>query len=100
INHDELRVEFSLSRAQRDENKMMFDALCSERHEIERSFGAELDWRRLDEKKASIIGYAKSIQAHNKENWPEAVAWMVEHMGRLQRTFAPQVPRLRVLVRG
>lgn len=100
INHDEVRVEFSLSRARREENKAMFDALHAQRGAIERSFGAAMDWRRLDDKKASIIGCTKPIPAHDRENWPEAAAWMVEHIGRLHRTFAPQVPGLRSLVRG
>lgn len=100
INHDELRVEFSMSRARREDNKTMFDALHANRDDIERVFGAAMEWRRLDHKKASIIGYTKSILAHDRENWPEAVAWMIEHVGRLHRTFSPQVPKLRTLVRG
>ena len=100
VNHDELRVEFSLSRARREENKAMFDALLAERDAIERAFGAPMDWRRLEHKKASIIGCAKSIMAHDRENWPEAIEWMVDHIVRLHRAFAPFVPQLRTLIRG
>jgi hypothetical protein len=99
INHDELRVEFSLSRAQRDENKAMFDALCRDKEQIEQAFGDSMDWRRLEDKKASIIGYAKSMSAHDKETWPEGIDWMVEHIGRLHATFSPRVPQLRSLIR-
>lgn len=99
INHDELRVEFSLSRARREENKAMFDALLSERESIEAAFGAPMDWRRLEDKKASIVGYAKTLMAHEQENWPEGVEWMVEYVGRLHRAFGPRVAQLRALVR-
>lgn len=99
INQDEVRVEFSLSRARTEENKAMFDALYQEKGQIEQAFGSALDWRRLDAKKASIIGYAKSLAAHDRETWPEAINWLVEHLGRLHTTFAPRVPQLRSMIR-
>lgn len=98
INKDELRVEFSLSRAMADENKSMFDVLYQDRLQIEAKFGEVLDWRRLDDKKASIIGFATKCAAHDRETWPEAIAWMVEYVRRLQATFAPYVPKLRSLI--
>lgn len=100
INKDELRVEFSLSRASTEDNKTMFDALLKDRDQIEAAFGEPLDWRRLEHKKASIIGFATGMEAHDRENWPEAIAWMVKYVGRLHQTFAPYVSKLRALVRS
>jgi len=100
INKDELRVEFSLSRAAADENKKMFNELYQHRSTIESEFGETLDWRRLDEKKASIIGFATLIAAHDRDRWPEAIAWMVKYTGKLHATFAPYVPKLRALIRS
>lgn len=99
INHDEIRVEFSLSRARKEENKAMFDLLQADRDRIENAFGAPLEWRRLDEKKASIVGYTKSLMAHDRQNWAEGIEWMVAHVGRLHSTFGPRVPQLRAHVR-
>jgi hypothetical protein len=99
INKDELRVEFSLSRASTDENKAMFDDLYRQKDSIEAAFGEPLDWRRLEHKKASIIGFATQFDADDRSSWPEAIAWMVEYVGRLHRTFAPAVPKLRVLIK-
>lgn len=99
VNRDELRVEFALGRAHREENKQMFDTLVADREAIEHDFGASLDWRRLEHKKSSIIGYARSIMAYDKETWPDAVEWMVDNVARLHRTFAPRVPRLRAAIR-
>ena len=100
INKDEIRVEFSLSRATADENKAMFDMLYHNKQKIEEAFGEALDWRRLDHKKASIIGLARSIAGHDKESWAEASEWMVEYVSRLFTVFSPYVPRLRSLVRA
>lgn len=99
VNRDELRVEFALGRAHREENKHMFDTLLAEREAIEHDFGAPLDWRRLEHKKSSIIGYTRSIMAYDKETWPDAVEWMIDHVMRLHRTFAPRVPKLRAAIR-
>lgn len=99
INHDEVRVEFLLGRARKEENKAMFDALFEDRVGVERDFNESLDWRRLDDKKASIIGVTKPIAAHQPETWPEATAWMVEHVRRLHQTFSPRIAALRSRVR-
>ena len=77
----------------------MFDALYQQRAAIESAFGAALDWRRLEEKKASIVGFATQLAAHDRATWPEAIAWMVEHVRRLHSTFSPYVPKLRTLIR-
>lgn len=99
INKDELRVEFSLSRAATEENKRMFDELHRHRDAIEAAFGEPMDWRRLEGKKASIIGFSAQMLAHDRDNWPEAIAWMVRYTNKLHTTFAPYVPKLRVLVK-
>ena len=76
----------------------MFDALYRDKEQIEQAFGAPLDWRRLYEKKSSIIGYAKTMAAHDQENWPEGIEWMVRNTGKLHTTFAPRIPQLRGLI--
>jgi hypothetical protein len=99
VNHDEIRVEFLLARARKEENKVMFDALQREKDQIEQAFGAPMEWRRLEDKKASVIGYTKTLMAHDRETWPEASAWLVAHVARLHAVFAPKIPHLRALTR-
>ena len=52
---DEARVELGLQRSEAAENKWLFDQLSSQKEQIEAAFGASLDWRRMDDKKASRI---------------------------------------------
>ncbi len=99
INRDELRVEFSLSRVRKEENKAMFDLLYRDSTTIEQVFGARMDWRRLEDKKAAIVGYAGAFAAHDRETWPEAIEWLVFHVAKLHAAFAPRIPSLRALVK-
>lgn len=99
INKDELRVEFSLSRNSSEDNKAMFDLLQRDEERIEATFGESLEWRRLNHKKASIIGFATAIAAHDKDSWPVAIEWMVRNVQQLYRTFNPYIPQLRALIK-
>nr|WP_275666847.1 DUF4268 domain-containing protein [Vibrio tubiashii] len=83
----EARVEFSMSRSEVKENKFIFDHLLEQKTEIESAFGAELEWLRLDDKKASRIQFQKDFDGYDRENWPEIIEWMVKHMTTLEGAF-------------
>jgi hypothetical protein len=53
----------------------------------------------MDAKKVSTVEYAKSFDGHNRESWPEMIAWLVEHIQRMEKVFGPQVPSLRSALR-
>ncbi len=96
LNRDEARVEFALSRGSREVNKYLFDVLQAKAPEIEARFGEKLIWDRLNDKKSSIIRSVKAFDGHNRDAWPAVIAWMVDHVRRMEMSFAPEVPRLRV----
>ena len=85
--HSEARVELSFQRAETEENKWLFDQLLARREEIEEQFGDQLEWKRLDDKKASRIQYSKPFDGFNRENWPEMIDWLAEHIVRLEKAF-------------
>lgn len=94
FNQKELRVELWLSRNNGDENKWMFDQLYQRKEAIEQEFGNKLEWLRLDDKKQSRIQYSVKLDAFNKDNWPEAIAWHLEHMTRLENAIQPPLQRV------
>ncbi len=49
------RCEIYIDRSDFDINKAIFDFLYNEKEKIEASFGTELTWERLDDKRASRI---------------------------------------------
>ena len=90
---NEARVELYLQRSQTD-NKWIFDQLEQKRQEIEEQFGAELQWQRLDEKKASRICYSHPYDGFNDENWPTMINWLCEHIVSLEQAFSKPLARL------
>src|SRR5690606_33326379 len=92
---DGVRVEFALSGRTQEENKAMFDYLFARKEEIERTFENPMEWRRLDDKKASIIVFGQAFDGYNRESWPSMIKWLVEHVRRIEKTFKPQIAPLR-----
>ncbi|ELD0469451.1 DUF4268 domain-containing protein [Escherichia coli] len=83
----ELRVELWISRGVTEENKYLFDLLSQSKQDIEHTFGAELEWMRLDEKKSCRIQFSTKANGFNKETWPQAVAWHLEQMTKLEKAL-------------
>ncbi|EII2377471.1 DUF4268 domain-containing protein [Vibrio cholerae] len=83
----ELRVELWISRGVTEENKYLFDLLSQSKQDIEHTFGAELEWMRLDEKKSCRIQFSSKADGFNKETWPQAVAWHLEQMTKLEKAL-------------
>ncbi|MDF5473346.1 MULTISPECIES: DUF4268 domain-containing protein [Vibrio] len=83
----ELRVELWISRGVTEENKYLFDLLSQSKQDIEHTFGAELEWMRLDEKKSCRIQFSTKADGFNKETWPQAVAWHLEQMTKLEKAL-------------
>ncbi|MDO6588061.1 DUF4268 domain-containing protein [Salipiger sp. 1_MG-2023] len=87
----EIRVQFELGRDSSDDNKWLFDQLIENRALYEEKFDKELEWRRLDDKKVSMIACKRSTQSQSKENWPEMIAWLVDHYRKMDETFSEPV---------
>ena len=91
---NEARVELYLQRRQAAENKWIFDQLKREKQKIEDRFHAELQWQRLDDKKASKVCYAHPFDGFSDENWPEMIEWLCRHIVRLEEAFSEPLGRL------
>lgn len=91
---NEVRVEFQLNRSDRDENKWLFDQLASDRERYEQLVDEDLEWRRIDDKKVSMIVCKKPAHGFSKENWPEMIAWLVDHYRNMDAAFSEPVRAL------
>ncbi|MBN7797870.1 DUF4268 domain-containing protein [Parahaliea mediterranea] len=80
----EVRVEFSMQRSEAEVNAFVFEQLLAEKEVIQETFGAELVWLPLPNKKACRIQYSKPVDGYDKANWPEIIQWMIVHMTKLE----------------
>ncbi|MGJ8545238.1 MAG: DUF4268 domain-containing protein [Sulfitobacter sp.] len=93
FSRDEARVELEMRRADVEENKWLYDRLHSEKDAIEAAFGSQLDWRRMDDKKASKIIFAKPFDGYDRENWPQMIAWISTHIRKFEAAFREPLAR-------
>ena len=82
-----VRVEMQVMRANKDENKFIFDQLFALKSTIEAGFGHEMQWDRLDDKKSSCIRYGLAVDGDNRENWQGMIEWLVEHIIKMETAF-------------
>ena len=82
-----IRVELQIFRSSKAENKFIFEQLHKQKAQIEATFGHELSWQRMDDKKSSYIRYGHAVDGYNRDNWPEMIAWLVEYIIKLEASF-------------
>ncbi|MFH0963039.1 MAG: DUF4268 domain-containing protein [Planctomycetota bacterium] len=77
------------------ENKEIFDALYKSRGNVEKAFGGQLEWQRLEGRRASRIRCTIEIGGFkDEEKWAEVQDAMVDAMVRLDRALRPCIAKL------
>lgn len=91
-----LRAEAYIDTGNKDTTKKAFDDLKNQKQQMAQVIGEELDWDRLDGKRASRISlyFPEEIQITDEDRWPEARAWLVQAMGKMRTAFDPIVKGL------
>ena len=77
-----------------DIDKRFFDELYKHKEEAEASIGQELDWRRLDDKKASSIDIYKYCDVTQASSQEEMFAWYKEYTEKFITFFKPIIKKL------
>lgn len=78
-----IRVGFRIG-----DNKELFDALFQRKDEIENALGFELEWNRLDNKKASYIStYIKGLDFKKQDNYPMLMEQIVDLVLKMRNVF-------------
>lgn len=83
----ELRVELTLGRSSSADNDFLFDFLHERKQDIEASFGASLNWLRLEKRKSARLQFGRPADSSDKDSWPEWIAWHLEYMTKLEQAL-------------
>lgn len=81
-------VELAISKADTAENKQIFDELYNFQDEITASFGDELSWERLDNKKMSRVAYyQEGVNIFVKDDWEAMANFLIPNMIKLEQAM-------------
>lgn len=81
-----------------ERNKAVFDSLLQDKEAIEADFGEPLEWRRLDDKRASrIVKLYRDFGSLNEpETWPTLQDMLIEKMIRFDKVFRQRIRRINI----
>jgi hypothetical protein len=91
----EVAVELYFNSGDRSINKAIFDQFYEKKEAIHGRFGNQLEWQRLDEKKACRVKFSQAIDGYNEDNWEMMIEWLVEYFPKLERAFRPEIQKVK-----
>lgn len=95
LRQHETQVELYIDRGDNNENKGMFDKLLNSKDIVEEVFGEDLQWERLDNKRACRICKRLTFGGYEDKNkWPEIQYETIDAMCRLAKAIKPLVADL------
>ena len=88
-----LKIQLCLELETGEENNQLFDALHQHEAQIEESYRSQLEWRRLDEKRSSIVQVIRTIQDRLSElpenGVDELRQWHISNLLQMKEVFTP-----------
>jgi hypothetical protein len=90
-------VELYIDTGDQNRNKQIFDKLHSQKTQIEQNFGDQLDWQRLNGKRACRIAKktSKDKGLLNEEEWPSIQDAMIDAIIRLENALREPISQLK-----
>jgi hypothetical protein len=94
---DKAAVEIYIDRGEDGENQRIFYSLAANRENIEKSYGAQLDWQPLEGRRACRIRAPEIVDGGLKtaEKWPQLQEKMIDQMTRIEKAFKPYISDLK-----
>lgn len=100
VRQHDAQVEVYIDRGKdaEEENKAIFDQLSRSRRQIETIFGDELEWQRLENRRACRIRklFALGGYREQEEIWQEVQDALIDAMVRLEKAFKPHIAKLTI----
>lgn len=74
-----------------NDSKPLFDYLHESKDKIEEELGCELEWGRLDDKKASYISTIINSNIRDESNWNKLITWQLDTASKFYDVFADRI---------
>lgn len=88
------RTELYIDVGEGEENKALFDRLFNQREEIHSKLGKELEWERLDDKRASrVTTYRNGSIQSSTEELSQIKAWHIENLVNFKKILTPLIKK-------
>ena len=91
-NGQELRAELHINQGELSDQYL--DLLKSQRTEIEREMGGELNWYSPEDANACRIYSRKDVNLYDPDARNEQYSWLVDQLERLRRVFEGRIQEL------
>jgi Domain of unknown function (DUF4268) len=89
---DRVRAEIYLDCGDKAKNELLFDCLHDQKQIVEKEFGSELVWNRLDEKRACRIAtYRDGGIDADSEQLAEVKRWAIESLLKFKKVFPNRI---------
>jgi hypothetical protein len=90
-----IRIEIYINSGDKNNNKVIFDALFAKKDKIESEFGEPLIWERLDNNITARIKFEMTnVSIFNEADWEKMIAFMVEVVPKFERAFKKPIQEL------
>ncbi len=100
LRKDGAQVELYIDRGKGkdSENKEIFEKIHANKEKIEEDFGEQLEWERLEGKRACRISKRINIGGYRdpEKNWPNIHEAMVDAMIRLEKSMKPIISKITI----
>jgi hypothetical protein len=91
---DYCRAELYIDRGNKEENESIFDRLFADKQAIEAELGHEIEWERLDAKRACRLKWQREGNIFNRELWPEMIPFMVSAMLKFEEVLRRRIQQI------
>ena len=89
------RSEITFNRGNKEENKELFDFIHSKKEQIEKDFGGELAWERMDDNVTCRIKYQHDgVSYFEEEDWPTMNEFLIDVAVRMENAFKEPIREL------
>ena len=96
ITQKNVRSEIYINRGTQEENKRVFDYFAAKTSEIQKVFGGELSWGRMDTKVTSRIKHQlDNVNAFNEDEWDKINKFLVDSAIRMDKAFEQPITDLK-----